>query len=84
MVPCCDTSAEYIDDQGTISSKWLEARYGVGAEVIKMVDETSEFAQWVYKKHGYYPEEHKVKTVDGTLHKLCVCACHQYNSMVMH
>lgn len=82
--PCCDrTYKQYINEDDTIPSEFIQQNYGEKAVLVAVEDNTSELGKWIYSREQRYPIYHHVE-VDGAKKKICMCACHKVGSNMMH
>jgi hypothetical protein len=82
--PCCDnTYVKYQSAPHVVDLPKVRALHGETATVETRTEKDTDWAEWIFKRHGHYPRDTWV-FVNGTESRLCTCECHTHGSNIMH
>lgn len=82
--PCCDnTYAKYQVEPHIVQPERFKKLFGVDAEVETEEEHDTDWAAFVFSRHGYYPRETFVIRGDQRV-KLCTCECHVIGTNICH
>lgn len=84
MIACCDScGVKYISEEGQVSNKFVENKYGEGFKIVKKLSDDPQVINW-YKSLKAEQPQSTFAIKDDIQHEVCTCDCHIVGLMVFH